>query len=96
MGGKAMGGQKIRKVAWRAIWLCVAIALATASSSTGAQPAVEIIRVGIRGKLVEFAPFYVGLKLGIYRSKGLEPEFIVIRCSRRLRGEFSFGPIQWK
>jgi hypothetical protein len=31
------------------------------------------------GKLVDFAPFFVGIKTGIYRSEGLEPQFIVMR-----------------
>ena len=44
-----------------------------------AQPALETIRIGIPGKLVDFAPFFVGIKTGIYRSEGLEPQFIVMR-----------------
>jgi len=39
----------------------------------------ETIRIGIPGKLVDFSPFFVGLKTGIYRSEGLEPQFIVMR-----------------
>ena len=31
------------------------------------------------GKLVDFSPFYVGAKVGIYRSEGLDPQFIVMR-----------------
>lgn len=44
-----------------------------------AQPAGETIRVAIPGKLIDFAPFFVGVKAGIYRSEGLEPQFIVMR-----------------
>jgi NitT/TauT family transport system substrate-binding protein len=43
------------------------------------QASIETIRVGIPGKLVDFSPFFVGLKMGIYRSEGLEPQFIVMR-----------------
>lgn len=44
-----------------------------------AQPALETIRIAIPGKLIDFAPFFVGAKTGIYRSEGLEPQFIVMR-----------------
>jgi ABC-type nitrate/sulfonate/bicarbonate transport system substrate-binding protein len=44
-----------------------------------AQAALETVRIGIPGKLVDFAPFFVGIKTGIYRSEGLEPQFIVMR-----------------
>ena len=44
-----------------------------------AQSSIETIRIGIPGKLVDFSPFFVGLKTGIYRSEGLEPQFIVMR-----------------
>ena len=44
-----------------------------------AQSSTETIRIGIPGKLVDFLPFFVGLKTGIYRSEGLEPQFIVMR-----------------
>lgn len=47
--------------------------------SIAAQAAMETVRVGIPGKLVDFSPFYVGVKTGIYRSEGLEPQFIVMR-----------------
>jgi len=40
---------------------------------TAAQLAPETVRIGIPGKLVDFAPFFVGIKTGIYRSEGLEP-----------------------
>jgi hypothetical protein len=50
----------------------------------------DTVSVWIPGKLVDFSPLCVGAIVGIYRSEGLEPQFIVIRCSRRLRGEFSF------
>ena len=60
---------------------CVLL-IATLSASApviAAQPTTEIIRVGIPGKLVDFSAFYVGLETGIYRSEGLEPQFIVMR-----------------
>ena len=44
-----------------------------------AQSSTETIRIGIPGKLVDFSPFFVGLQTGIYRSEGLEPQFIVMR-----------------
>jgi ABC-type nitrate/sulfonate/bicarbonate transport system substrate-binding protein len=47
--------------------------------TTLAAPAPETIRVGIPGKLVDFSPLFVGAKTGIYRSEGLEPQFIVMR-----------------
>ena len=47
--------------------------------SDAAQTPLETVRVGIPGKLVDFSPFYVGIKTGIYRSEGLEPQFIVMR-----------------
>jgi ABC-type nitrate/sulfonate/bicarbonate transport system substrate-binding protein len=44
--------------------------------------------------LVDFSPFYVGLKTGIYRSEGLEPQFIVMRSGiifpALLSGELDF------
>jgi len=49
------------------------------SPSMAAQSSTETIRIGIPGKLVDFSPFFVGLKTGIYRSEGLEPQFIVMR-----------------
>lgn len=44
-----------------------------------AQVTPETIRIAIPGKLIDFAPFFVGAKTGIYRSEGLEPQFIVMR-----------------
>ena len=46
---------------------------------TVAAQAPEPIRIGIPGKLVDFSPFFVGAKTGIYRREGLEPQFIVMR-----------------
>jgi NitT/TauT family transport system substrate-binding protein len=58
--------------------LLLIAALTAAGTRSAAQP-VEAIRVGIPGKLVDFSPFFVGAKSGIYRSEGLEPQFIVMR-----------------
>ena len=60
------------------IVLAIVIVL-LASPVDAAQPALETVRIGIPGKLVDFSPFYVGIKTGIYRSEGLEPQFIVMR-----------------
>jgi ABC-type nitrate/sulfonate/bicarbonate transport system substrate-binding protein len=60
------------------IVLAILLALLVAPVNA-AQPAPEIVRIGIPGKLVDFAPFYVGMRTGIYRSEGLEPQFIVMR-----------------
>jgi len=49
------------------------------SPSMAAQSFTETIRIGIPAKLVDFSPFFVGLQTGIYRSEGLEPQFIVMR-----------------
>jgi len=49
------------------------------SPSMVAQSFTETIRIGIPAKLVDFSPFFVGLQTGIYRSEGLEPQFIVMR-----------------
>jgi ABC-type nitrate/sulfonate/bicarbonate transport system substrate-binding protein len=62
-----------------------------------AQPALETVRIGIPGKLVDFSPFYVGIKTGIYRSEGLEPQFIVMRSGiiipALLSGELDYTTI---
>ena len=55
------------------------IAALTATVTCPAAQSVEAVRVGIPGKLVDFAPFFAGIKTGIYRSEGLEPQFIVMR-----------------
>lgn len=55
------------------------VSVIAAVTCTAAQPSVETIRIGIPGKLVDFSPFFVGVKTGIYRSEGLEPQFIVMR-----------------
>ena len=55
------------------------IASLTATVTCPAAQPIEAVRVGIPGKLVDFAPFFVGIKTGIYRSEGLEPQFIVMR-----------------
>ena len=76
--------------------LCILlIAMLSAPASViAAQPTIETVRVGIPGKLVDFSPFYVGLKTGIYRSEGLEPQFIVMRSGiifpALLSGELDF------
>ena len=56
--------------------LCILLiaAFSAPASVIAAQPTIETVRVGIPGKLVDFSPFYVGLKTGIYRSEGLEPQ----------------------
>ena len=64
---------------YRAIGLILSAALGVVSPSIAAQTSTEIIRVGIPGKLVDFSPFFVGVKTGIYRSEGLDPQFIVMR-----------------
>ena len=63
----------------RIVGISLIATLAAAVTCTAAQPPVETIRVGIPGKLVDFSPFFVGAKTGIYRSEGLEPQFIVMR-----------------
>ena len=77
--------------------LFISTALATALPGDAAQPSVETIRIGIPGKLVDFAPFFVGIKSGIYRSEGLEPQFIVMRSGiiipALLSGELDFTTI---
>ncbi|TMA59098.1 MAG: ABC transporter substrate-binding protein [Deltaproteobacteria bacterium] len=67
------------KITYRVIGLILAAALWMVSPSMAAQSSTETIRIGIPGKLVDFSPFFVGLKTGIYRSEGLEPQFIVMR-----------------
>jgi NitT/TauT family transport system substrate-binding protein len=62
----------------RVVCLLLIAALTATVTSPAAQP-LEAVRVGIPGKLVDFAPFFVGIKTGIYRSEGLEPQFIVMR-----------------
>jgi ABC-type nitrate/sulfonate/bicarbonate transport system substrate-binding protein len=62
----------------RVVCLLLIAALTGTVTCPAAQP-VEAVRVGIPGKLVDFAPFFVGIKTGIYRSDGLEPQFIVMR-----------------
>src|SRR5262245_34440182 len=61
---------------WVGIFFLIALAL---TAPCIAAQAIEAIRVGIPGKLVDFSPFFVGIKTGIYRSEGLEPQFIVMR-----------------
>ncbi len=71
--------------------------VAAALPSHAAQPALETIRIGIPGKLVDFSPFFVGIKTGIYRSEGLEPQFIVMRSGivipALLSGELDYTTI---
>lgn len=67
----------IRRMIVRAI-LLLSLVISTAPVHA-AQPALETIRIAIPGKLIDFAPFFVGVKTGIYRSEGLEPQFIVMR-----------------
>jgi len=62
----------------RVVCLLLIAALTATVTSPAAQP-LEAVRVGIPGKLVDFAPFFVGIKTGVYRSEGLEPQFIVMR-----------------
>ena len=62
----------------RVVCLLLIAALTATVTCPAAQP-LEAVRVGIPGKLVDFAPFFVGIKTGIYRSEGLEPQFIVMR-----------------
>lgn len=65
--------------------------------SDAAQTPLETVRVGIPGKLVDFSPFYVGIKTGIYRGEGLEPQFIVMRSGiiipALLSGELDYTTI---
>ena len=63
----------------RFVWILLIVTVVAAVTCEAAQPTTETIRVGIPGKLVDFSPFFVGVKTGIYRSEGLEPQFIVMR-----------------
>ena len=78
------------------IVLAIVIVL-LASPVDAAQPALETVRIGIPGKLVDFSPFYVGIKTGIHRSEGLEPQFIVMRSGiiipALLSGELDYTTI---
>ncbi len=62
----------------RVVCLLLIASLTAIVTGPAAQP-IETIRVGIPGKLVDFSPFFVGVKTGIYHSEGLEPQFIVMR-----------------
>lgn len=78
------------------IWLLF-IACFSAAPVRAAQPAIETIRIGIPGKLVDFAAFYVGMRTGIYRQEGLEPQFVVMRSGiiipALLSGELDYTTI---
>lgn len=80
----------------RAVLLILSI-IAAPLASNAAQPALETVRIGIPGKLVDFSPFYVGIKTGIYRSEGLAPQFIVMRSGiiipALLSGELDYTTI---
>jgi ABC-type nitrate/sulfonate/bicarbonate transport system substrate-binding protein len=80
----------------RAVLLILSI-IAAPLASKAAQPALETVRIGIPGKLVDFSPFYVGIKTGIYRSEGLAPQFIVMRSGiiipALLSGELDYTTI---
>ena len=65
-------------IARLALTLLISIFVAKATANA-AQAAFETVRIGIPGKLVDFSPFFVGMKMGIYRSEGVEPQFIVMR-----------------
>ena len=77
--------------------LAILLIVAAALPSNAAQPIVETIRIGIPGKLVDFSPFFVGIKTGIYRNEGLEPQFIVMRSGiiipALLSGELDYTTI---
>jgi len=67
--------------------MLIALAVALLSPpANAAQATLETIRIGIPGKLMDFAPFFVGTKTGIYRSEGLEPQFIVMRSGIIISG----------
>jgi len=66
-------------MALRFIGLSLSVTLLGPWTILAAQRTTETIRVGIPGKLVDFSPFFVGLKTGIYRDEGLEPQFVVMR-----------------
>jgi NMT1/THI5 like protein len=78
----------------RFLGLLLSATLTAPWSTLAAQAPGETIRVAIPGKLVDFSPFFVGLKTGIYRSEGLEPQFIVVRSGivfpALLAGEFDY------
>jgi ABC-type nitrate/sulfonate/bicarbonate transport system substrate-binding protein len=80
----------------RVVLLILSIVAAPLPSGAAQQP-LETIRIGIPGKLVDFSPFYVGSKTGIYRSEGLEPQFIVMRSGiiipALLSGELDYTTI---
>src|SRR4030095_14606780 len=80
----------------RVVCLLLIAALTATVTCPAAQP-VEAVRGGIPGKLVDFAPFFVGIKSGIYRSEGLEPQFIVMRSGiiipALLSGELDYTTI---
>jgi ABC-type nitrate/sulfonate/bicarbonate transport system substrate-binding protein len=84
----------IRAMAFRTVLIFILFAI---SPACAAQPALETLRIGIPGKLVDFAPFYVGIRTGIYRSEGLEPQFIVMRSGiiipALLSGELDYTTI---
>jgi ABC-type nitrate/sulfonate/bicarbonate transport system substrate-binding protein len=85
---------KMQDMTARILALLLIATFSAPASVIAAQPTTETIRVGIPGKLVDFSPFYVGLKTGIYRSEGLEPQFIVMRSGiifpALLSGELDF------
>jgi len=78
------------------IFLALVFAL-LAAPIHAAQSSLETVRIAIPGKLVDFAPFFVGSKTGIYRSEGLEPQFIVMRSGiiipALLSGELDYTTI---
>lgn len=59
----------------------VVLLLAALASGVAAQPrpALETVRLATPGKLIDFSALYAGVRLGIYRQEGIQPQFLVMR-----------------
>ena len=53
----------------RFLWLLLIATSTAPATAIAAQSTTETIRVGIPGKLVDFSPFYIGLKTGSIAAK---------------------------
>jgi NitT/TauT family transport system substrate-binding protein len=69
---------------WRNITPSLLFALVTNGIAAEPLKDLEKVRVGLPAKAIDFSPYYVGARVGIYQKEGLQPEFVFVKSPLHL------------
>ena len=75
----------------RALFVLMAFFVGGSAISGEAPKELQKVRIGLPAKAIDFSPYYIGARIGIYQKEGIEPEFVLVKSSLQLQALLSGG-----